>query len=65
MLRPKKLRPFEVKILWGMALLLAAACVVGLLLGIDRGDWRIFLVSVGIGGLAALYIAAARRGRPL
>jgi len=65
MLRSKKLRPYEVKLLLGVALLLMAAAIVGTVLGIDRGDWRVLCASVGIGGLAALYFFAARRGRPL
>jgi uncharacterized membrane protein YqjE len=65
MLRPKKFRPFEVRILWGIALLLAAVGMVGTVLAIYRADWRLLLPSAGIGGLAALYVLAARRGRPL
>jgi hypothetical protein len=65
MLRSKKLRPFEVKILAGMALLLLAAAIIGMILGVKRGDWRILCASLGIGTLAGLYFLAARRGRPL
>lgn len=65
MLRSKKLRPFEVKILSGMALLLLVAAITGMLLALDRADWRILCVSLGIGTLAVLYFLAARRGRPL
>jgi hypothetical protein len=65
MLRPKKFRPFELKILWGIALLLVGAGIVGMLLAIYRGDWRILFASAGISILAALYVSAARRGRPL
>jgi hypothetical protein len=65
MLRPKKLRPFEVKILWGMAIVLLAAAFVGTLFGIYRADWRMLLASLGIGALAVLYLLAARGGRPL
>ena len=65
MLRPKKFRPLEVKILTGIALLLMAAGIVGTLLALYRADWRMLFASAGIGGLAALYLSAARRGRPL
>ncbi len=65
MLRPKKLRPFEVKILSGMALLLLAAGIIGTLLAVYKADWRILFASLGVGALAVLYFLAARRGRPL
>ena len=65
MLRPKKFRPFEVRILSGIALVLMGAGIGGMLLAIYRGDWRILVASAGIAGLAALYLSAARRGRPL
>jgi hypothetical protein len=65
MLRPKKFRPLELIILWVIALLLVGASIVGMLLAIYRADWRILLASAGISVLAALYVSAARRGRPL
>jgi hypothetical protein len=65
MLRSKKFRPYEVKILSGMALLLVGASIVGVLLAVSRGNWRLLFASAGIGGLAVLYLLAARRGRPL
>jgi hypothetical protein len=65
MLRPKKLRPLEMRILWVIALVLVVAGIVGILLAIYRADWRILCASAGIGGLAALYVSAARRGKPL
>jgi len=65
MLRPKPFRPFETRILWGMALLLMGVAMVGVALGIYRGEWRLLLASAGIGGLATIYVCAARRGRPL
>ena len=65
MLRSKKFRPFELKLLSVVALLLIAAAVVGIILAIHRADWRLLFASLGIGGLAALYLSAARRGRPL
>jgi hypothetical protein len=65
MLRRKKFRPLETRILWGMALLLLGVGLVGMLLGIRRGDWRILLGSAGMVGLGAVNVYAARRGRPL
>jgi hypothetical protein len=65
MLRPRKFRPFELRILSGIALLLMGACLGGLVLAIYRSDWRMLLASAAVGGLAALYFCAARRGRPL
>ena len=65
MLRSKKFRPYEVKILFGIALLLMAAGVAGALFAIARGDWRILFAGAGACGLGALYLFAARRGRPL
>ena len=65
MLRSKKFRPFEVKLLSAVALLLMAAATAGTLLAIHRADWRILVVSVGTGAVAALYLYAARRGKPL
>ncbi len=65
MLRPKKFRPFEVRILSGMALVLMGTGVGGILLAAYRADWRMLVASAGVGGLAALYLFAARRGRPL
>ena len=65
MLRSKKFRRYEVKLLVGMAVLLMAVAVVGTFAGISRGDWRVLCASGGIGGLATFYFFAARRGRPL
>ena len=65
MLRSKKFRPFEVRILSGIAVVLMGAGIGGVLLALYRGDWRVLLASAGIGSLAALYLYAATRGRPL
>ena len=65
MLRPNKFRPFETRILSGISLSLLSAGTAGVLLGIYRADWRILVASVGIGVLAAVYLCAARRGKPL
>lgn len=65
MLRSKRFRPFEVIILVAVGLLLVTAAIVGAVLAITRDDWRILIASAGIGGLAAVYFLAAKRGRPL
>ena len=65
MLRSKKFRPFEVKLLSALALLLMAVAIVGTVLAIRRDHWRVLFGSVGVGGVAALYLFAARRGKPL
>ena len=65
MLRSKKFRPWEVKLLSAVALLLMAVAVVGTVLAIHKADWRILFASVGIGGLAAVYLSATKRGKPL
>jgi hypothetical protein len=65
MLRSKKFRPFEVRILVGLALVLVGAAIVGIVLALYRNHWGILFASAGIGGLAAVYLFAAKRGRPL
>ena len=65
MLRKKKFRLFELRILRGIALLLVVAAIVGIMLAIHRADWRILIASAGIGGLAVIYVFAVKRGRPL
>jgi len=65
MLRPKKFRPFETIILWGIVLLLVGAGIVGGFLALQRAHWRLALASAGIFVLATVYLCAARRGRPL
>jgi uncharacterized membrane protein YoaK (UPF0700 family) len=64
-LRSKKFRRFELIIISVIGLLLVTAAVVGAVLGVVRGDWRVLLASAGIGALAAVYLIASRRGRPL
>ena len=65
MLRSTKFRPFEKRILWAIALLLICAGGAGVVLAIRRGDWRILIASIGVLGLALIYILAARRGKPI
>jgi hypothetical protein len=64
-LRPKKFRPFETRIVWVIALLLLGASIIGVVLAVRRADWRILIASIGVLGLALVYFAAARRGKPL
>ena len=65
MLRRKKFRPFETIILRTIGLLLVAAGVTGLVLAIQRAHWRLGLASAGLFVLAAIFLVAAKRGRPL
>jgi hypothetical protein len=65
MLRPKKFKRSETIILGAIAALLLAAGSVGVLLGIAQSHWQLALASAGVLCLAALYLLAARRGRPL
>jgi hypothetical protein len=65
MLRPKKFSPFETKALWGIAFLLIVAGISAALLALQQAQWRLGLASVGILVLAAVYIYAAIRGRPV
>jgi len=65
MLRWGKFRPVETKLLRAISALCFAAGLVGFLFGLERGNWVLVLVSLGALFLAAVYLAAARRGRPL
>jgi hypothetical protein len=65
MLRPKKFRPFEKTILFGIALVLLSAGLIGVFLAIQRAHSRLALAGVGLLVLAAIYLFAIWRGRPL
>jgi uncharacterized membrane protein YoaK (UPF0700 family) len=65
MLRPRKFRRFELRIVRAIALLLVTVAVIGAVLAAYRGNWRLLIASAGMGGLAAIYVYAARRGQPL
>ena len=65
MLRSKKFRPFETIILWCVGFLLLGAASMGVLLAIQRADWRLAVLSVGIVALATIYLCAAKGGKPL
>ena len=65
MLRWGKFRPVETKLLRAISALCFAAGLIGFLFGLERGNWMLILVSLGALLLAAIYLAAAGRGRPL
>jgi hypothetical protein len=65
MLRRKKFTRIEILILCVLAMLLLAAGLVGIYLGVGRAHWRLALTSLGVLVIAALYFLAAKRGRPL
>jgi hypothetical protein len=65
MLRRKKFTRIEILILCVLALLLLAAGLGGIYLGVARARWELALASLGILVIAALYFLAAKRGRPL
>jgi hypothetical protein len=65
MLRRKKFTRIEILILCVLALLLLAAGLGGIYLGVARTHWGLALASLGILVIAALYFLAAKRGRPL
>lgn len=46
-------------------MLLLAAGLGGIYLAVDRAHWRLALASLGVLVIAALYVVAAKRGRPL
>jgi 2-methylcitrate dehydratase PrpD len=50
---------------WALSGLIASAAVVGLALGLTRGDWRLALASAGVLAVAVIYAWAAWLGRPL
>jgi hypothetical protein len=65
MLRPKKFRPFEKKVVWGIGLLLLVIGTTAVLLACYLKHWRLGLASACILVLAAVYVYAAIRGGPL
>jgi hypothetical protein len=65
MLRRQKFRPFETKIIWGIALLLFLVGTAAAVLALQLGHWRLGLASVAVLILAAVYVCAAIRGKPL
>lgn len=65
MLRRKKFTRLEILVLCVFAMLLLAAGLGGIYLAVDRAHWRLALASLGVLVIAALYVVAAKRGRPL
>ena len=65
MLRRKKFRPSEKKILFAIGLVLLTAGLVGVFLAVQQSQWRLGMVSIGILAIAAAYLNATRRGWPL
>ena len=65
MLRRRKFSRVESIIVRGFVVALLAAGLVGLFLALDRADWRIALGSVGVLVIGAIYLLAAKRGKPL
>jgi hypothetical protein len=64
-LRLKKFRPFETRILFGIALLLIGVGIFGLVIATQRMDWRLALASAGVLVLGTVYFYAVKRGKPL
>ena len=65
MIRPKKFTRLETVILWIFVTLLVLAGGTGLILSAGRAEWTLALASIGVLGIAAIYLRAARRGKPL
>jgi hypothetical protein len=65
MLRRKKFRPSEKKILFAIGLVLLAAGLVGVFLAIQQSQWRLGIVSIGVLAIAAAYLNGTRHGWPL
>jgi len=65
MLRRKKFRPSEKKILFAIGLVLLTAGLVGVFLAVQQSQWRLGIVSIGILAIAAVYLNGSRRGWPL
>ena len=65
MIRRGKFTRAETVILWVFASLLVVAGGTGLFLSAGHGHWRLALASIGVLGIAAIYVLAARRGKPL
>ena len=65
MLRRKKFTRVEILILCVLTMLLLAAGLGGIYLAVGRAHGRFALASLGVLVIAALYVVAAKRGRPL
>ena len=65
MLRRQRFSRIETVILSILAGLILAAGLAGLFLGIDRVQWRLVLTGIGTLVIGAVYLLAAKRGKPL
>jgi hypothetical protein len=65
MLRRKRFTRFEVVLQCFFAALLLVAGAGGIFLAAWQFHWRLALASVGVLGLATVYLLAAKRGMPL
>jgi hypothetical protein len=64
-LNPKKFRPFETRILFGIALLLIGVGIFGLVIATQRLDWRLALASAGVLVLGTVYFYAVEARQTL
>ena len=65
MLRRGKFNRVEAIVLCVFVVVILAAGLVGLFLAVSHSDWRIALGSLGVLVIGAVYLLAARRGKPL
>lgn len=65
MLRRKRFTRFEIVLLCFFAALLVVAGVGGIFIAAWQFHWRFAFASLGVLGLATVYILAAKRGMPL
>src|SRR5438874_2072729 len=61
----QKFTRVEIVLLWIFATFLVAAGAAGIFLSAGRADGNLALASLGILGIAAIYVFAARGGKPL
>lgn len=64
LLRPRPFTPTERVVAWLLAAGVAAFAATGLALGLRHHRWLLVVASVVVLSVAALYMAAAWRGRP-
>ena len=65
MLRRKRFTRLEITLLCFFAAVLLVAGMAGIFLAAETAHWRLALVSLGVLGLATVYLLAAQRGMPL
>jgi len=64
MIRRGKFTRLETVILGVFASLLVVAGGTGLFVSASHGHWRLALASIGVLGIAAIYVLAGHRGKP-